>query len=78
MNNLIAYCDMLWDGCLIHLAGIETDENKKSVLINEIITVCKNNYGIEYGMGEINGCDGCTSGGGKIFQTRSKCAIRKC
>ena len=78
MNQDISYCGLSCQSCPIHLATIETDQSKKDKMIQEIIRLCKTNYGIEYTPEEINACDGCKSGSGRLFHGCSSCIIRPC
>ncbi|MBN2104907.1 DUF3795 domain-containing protein [bacterium] len=78
MAENIAYCGLLCSRCTIYLAAREADASKKEKLIQRIIEVCREHYGIEYQVSDITECDGCTAEGGSLFKACAGCEIRKC
>ncbi len=78
MNKTISYCGLICKNCTIYLASGETDKSKKQEMINNVISLCKEHYGINYKYEDINDCDGCKSEGGRIFFGCRNCKIRKC
>jgi hypothetical protein len=78
MDEMIAYCGLSCRTCPIYLASIELNEKKKNDLKVSIIHECKEYYGIEYNIWDINDCDGCKSDSGRIFSGCSKCNVRIC
>ncbi len=78
MDEMVAYCGLSCRTCPIYLASRENDEKKKNELITGIIYECKERYGIEYNIEDINDCDGCKSINGRIFSGCSGCKVRIC
>ncbi len=78
MNETISYCGLICKGCPIYLASKEEDQTKKQQMINDIISACREIYGINYNFEDINDCDGCKSESGIIFFGCRNCNIRKC
>jgi len=78
MNDKISYCGLVCESCPIFLATRETDKTKKDKMIYDIIGMCKVNYGIDYKYEDINDCDGCKSGSGRLFFGCKDCNIRSC
>jgi len=71
MDEIIAYCGLICQGCPIYWA---TREKSKA----EIARLCKEHYGMEYTPEEITDCDGCRTEGGRLFSGCLKCPIREC
>ena len=75
---IISYCGLNCQGCPIYFMTRETDEIKKEKMVFDIISVCKEKYGIEYSAADITDCDGCKSETGRIFKACANCKIRNC
>jgi hypothetical protein len=45
---------------------------------SEIVSLCKEHYGINYKLEDIADCDGCRTEGGRLFSASRNCLIRKC
>jgi len=75
---MIAYCGLTCDNCPVHLATIEPDELRQQTMRVTIAEQCANYYGLNYQPEDINDCDGCRSGTGRLFSGCAKCEIRKC
>jgi hypothetical protein len=78
MNEIISCCGLICRTCPIYLASVETDVKIKEKMIRDIIEACKLHYGTEYKYEEINDCDGCKSGSGRLFFGCKDCRIREC
>jgi hypothetical protein len=78
MNEAISCCGLICNTCPIFIASREPDIEKKGKMIWNIIDTCKTNYGTEYKYEEINDCDGCKSGSGRLFFGCRDCKIREC
>ena len=77
MNGMMAYCGLLCQTCPIYLATREEDAEKQAKMRTEIAQLCKQQYGMDYGPGDITDCDGCF-GGGRLFSACRDCPIRDC
>lgn len=44
----------------------------------EIAKPCKEQYGMNYELGEITDCHGCRKKGGRLFLARQNCQVRSC
>ena len=78
MHEVIAFCGLACSSCPIYSAGRETDPSLKEKMIFDIIKICKESYGVDYGFEDITGCDGCTLASEKMFSSCKECNIRKC
>lgn len=78
MDNLIAYCGLACDSCPIHLATIEPDISRKKLMREDIAVQCSGYYAMNMRADDINDCDGCRAGTGKLFKGCLDCVIRKC
>ena len=78
MDEMVAFCGLNCRTCPIYLASNETDEAKKNDLKTSVMYECKEYYGIDYSIQDINDCDGCRSLTGRIFSGCSKCPVREC
>jgi len=78
MNALLAYCGLDCGGCPIHLATLETDENKKRSLRADIAQTCREKYGMDIQASDVGDCDGCRGNSGRLFVPCSTCAVRSC
>ena len=80
MNEMVAYCGLICQGCPIYWATRETDEVKKEKMKTEIVRICKEQYG--YGQDfvpeYVTDCDGCRTDRGRLFSGCEKCEIRNC
>jgi hypothetical protein len=77
-GSRIAYCGLDCSGCPIHLATLEPDAGKKYAMRVSIAHECFVHYGMELRPEEVNDCDGCLAGTGRLFSSCLDCAIRKC
>jgi hypothetical protein len=75
---MIAYCGLLCDRCPIHLATLETDKSKQAAMRIEIAAICNEKYGMSLKAADVNDCDGCRAGTGRIFSGCMACEIHKC
>jgi hypothetical protein len=74
-----AFCGLDCSGCPVLLATRETDPDRKRALREEVIRVCREQYGIEYSPADVTDCDGCPgTDPGRLFSGCAKCEIRKC
>jgi hypothetical protein len=74
----IAYCGLDCSACPIHLATLETDVRKQYDMRVAIVHECFVHYGMKIQPDEVNECDGCTAGTGRLFTSCRDCGIRKC
>ena len=80
MNEIVAYCGLVCQGCPIYWATRETDESKKVKMKADIVRICKEHYGYgeDFTPEYVTDCDGCRTEGGRLFSGCEKCEIRKC
>ena len=78
MAGMIAYCGLACETCPTYLATRQEDDQERLQMRNDIVRLCREHYGIEYGLSEITDCDGCRSEGGRIFSASATCTIRVC
>ncbi len=78
MSEPFAYCGITCRSCPIYLATKQEDKEKQAGLRAEIVKVCKERYGLIYGLEEITDCDGCRTEGGRLFPGSRNCPVRKC
>ena len=78
MNELLSYCGLVCNTCPIYLATREIDKDKQTKKRAEIATICREQYGMNYEVSDINDCDGCSVEGGRLFSGCYQCAIRTC
>ena len=78
METMIAYCGLRCDTCPIHLATIEQDKSAQRTMRESIAEQCSKYYGINQKAEDINDCEGCRSGTGRLFSGCYNCEIRKC
>ena len=78
MDNVIAYCGLVCEGCPIYLATRETCVEKRAKMRAKIAQLCKEHYGLEYSSQDIGDCDGCRTEVGRLFSGCKSCEIRKC
>jgi len=78
MGTMIAYCGLRCDNCPIHLATLEQDKSRQKTMRESIAEQCSKLYGMHLQPGDVNDCDGCTTGTGRLFSGCLNCEIRKC
>ena len=80
MNELVAYCGLICQGCPIYWASRETDSTKKEKMKADIVRICKEHYGFgeDFTSEYVTDCDGFRTKGGRLFSGCEKCEIRKC
>ncbi|MCF8359496.1 MAG: DUF3795 domain-containing protein [Prolixibacteraceae bacterium] len=78
MNEILAYCGLACQSCPVHLATLEHDKTRQYEMRHLIARQCLELYGMKVSADEINDCDGCKAGTGKIFNGCMDCEIRKC
>jgi hypothetical protein len=78
MDELIAYCGLVCQGCPIYRATREKNEEKRAKMRAEIIGQLKRGYETVLKPKDVTDCDGCRMEGGRLFSGCSKCQIRKC
>lgn len=78
MNEIIACCGLVCHTCPIYLAAREPDPSRKETMLNEIIKMGKEYYGVEFKLEEITECDGCMSDTGRLYFRCKDCQIRNC
>jgi hypothetical protein len=78
MDNPTAYCGLDCRTCPIHLATIETDETRRTVMRVSIAKTCTDYYSMQMTPQEVTDCDGCRSHTGKMFSGCVQCKIRSC
>ena len=75
---MLAFCGLVCDNCPIHLATLEENLDAKSILRKSVADLCKDQYGMSITPEEINDCDGCRAGTGRLFSGCWECQIRAC
>ena len=78
MNLLIAYCGLDCSTCPLHLATLETDRSRQLEMRTDIARLCSEHYKMEIKPEDINDCDGCRTGTGRLFIGCAQCGIREC
>ena len=78
MKTNIAYCGLTCENCPIHLASREKDEESRMSMRLSIANLYFENYGITLDPNEVNDCDGCKAGTGRLFSGCVNCEIREC
>lgn len=78
MPGMMAYCGLACETCPIYLATRQENDQERLRMRSEIVRLCKEHYGIQYGLSEITDCDGCRSESGRIFSASAACPIRNC
>ena len=73
-----AYCGLVCDTCLIHLATLEQDEIRKRTMREEIAKEISKVYGTNMLPENVNDCDGCRADHGRLFSGEVICGIRIC
>jgi hypothetical protein len=78
MESLLGYCGIECSTCPIHVASLETNETRKMEKKTEVAKMFSEHYSKTVTPEEINDCDGCTAGTGRIFSQCANCTIRNC
>jgi hypothetical protein len=73
LEEIIAFCGLDCHECGAFLATQENDDQKRATVAQEWSRLFK----VEIKLEDIN-CDGCLSEGGRVFNYRKVCEIRKC
>lgn len=77
MRLNISFCGLDCNNCPVYLATIETDEQKKRILREEIAITLREKYNMDIHADEVADCDGCPANN-RLFSGCKSCAIRKC
>lgn len=78
MDEFIAYCGLICEGCPIYWASRETNKEKKEKMRSEIARIINKHYELQLDPIDITDCDGCRSEGSRLFSVCRDCLIRKC
>ena len=78
MQEMLSYCGLTCQTCPIHLATIESDDEKKREMRIDIAQQIKERYGQECKPEDVNDCDGCKTETGRLYFGCKNCQIRKC
>ena len=78
MSEAIAYCGLVCQTCPIYIATREESKAEQQKMRAEVAQLCREQYGMEYGLEDITDCDGCRSDGGRLFSACDTCHIRSC
>lgn len=78
MQEMLSYCGLICQTCPIHLATIESDDEKKRKMRIDIAQQIKEHYGQECKPEDVNDCDGCKAETARLYSGCKKCQIRKC
>lgn len=78
MNESLAYCGLLCNGCPIFLATKEVNTTLKARMKSVIAQMSKELYGLDQKPEDITDCDGCWSANDRLFPGCLKCQIRIC
>ena len=78
MDELLGYCGLTCGTCTIYLATREKEDGKKHKMRIEISQEIKKHYGWDCKPEDVNDCDGCTTGDGRLFWSCKNCEVRKC
>ena len=78
MDELLTYCGLTCGTCTIYLATREKEDGKKHKMRIEISQEIKKHYGWDCKPEDVNDCNGCTTGDGRLFSTCKNCEVRKC
>ncbi len=78
MTEMVAYCGLTCNTCLIYLATRQENEEEQLKMRAEIVQLCNEHYGLKYEVEDIINCDGCRTESGRLFSACKKCPIRKC
>jgi hypothetical protein len=75
MNETIAYCGLVCQGCPINWATRESNDEKRRKMRTEIALQIKKQGGGEYKPQDITDCDGCKTENGRLFPGCKECEI---
>ena len=78
MDQVVSYCGLVCDTCLIYLATREKDDDKRYDMRVQIVREIKEHYGEECKPEDITDCDGCKTDSGRLFSGCRNCHMRKC
>jgi len=78
MNESLAYCGLLCNGCPIYLATKEVNTTLKARMKSVIAQMSKELYGLDQKPEDITDCDGCWSANDRLFPGCLQCQIRIC
>ena len=78
MDEVVAYCGLVCQGCPIYWATRESNDEKRRKMRVEIALQIKKQGGGEYKPQDITDCDGCKMENGRLFPPCKECKIRKC
>jgi hypothetical protein len=78
MDSMLAFCGLACDSCPIHLATIEIDTDKQTLMRKDIADQLAKIYQTTPNPEIISDCDGCKIDNGKLFTGCINCEIRKC
>lgn len=78
MTEIIAYCGLVCHTCPIYLATRLKNKAEQARFRAEIALLYKKQYGLNYSADDITDCDGCLTGGERLFAACRNCAIRRC
>jgi len=78
MDQVVSYCGLICDTCLIYLATREKDDDKRYDMKVQIVREIKKHYGEECKPEDITDCDGCKTESGRLFSGCRNCHMRKC
>jgi len=78
MDQVVSYCGLVCETCLIYLATREKDDDKRYDMRVQIVREIKEHYGEECKPEDISDCDGCKAEGGRLFSGCKNCRIRNC
>jgi len=78
MNETIAYCGLICQGCPIYWATREQNTKKKHEMRAEIARQTNDIYKEKMKAEDVTDCDGCKTETGRLFSGCKKCQIRKC
>jgi hypothetical protein len=73
MNEIVAFCGIACNECGAFIATQKDDNEKRA----EVAMIWSKQYNSDIKPEDIN-CDGCQSGGERIFNYCTVCEIRKC
>jgi hypothetical protein len=75
---MIAFCGLICESCPIYLATLEQDKKRQIEMRISITKLLAETYGMNLSPEDINDCDGCRAGTGRLFSGCLNCEIRKC
>jgi len=78
MEEILAYCGLICQGCPIYWATREQNAKKKHEMRAEIARQINDIYKEKLKAEDVTDCDGCKAETGRLFSGCKKCQIRKC